>query len=271
MNTHGTDRVVPTVQQIKQLGILLGFVLEVVTRIVTRYFFALSSDEAKALLQSKGALSAKIKEALGPVFVVVVDEYAAQRTYWEGIYRTHFGIDTDLSGIMIPPKPLEGKWRLLFILQGFTINRAIVAYCGVLVAHDSKWKVWQYMDDLDAVTKSIRTTVESYAIWVRDEQESDQEFRGQTTRQVDSDQSVGVTLLERLIHGAVHFVETKQHLDEKGFTLCSGSRDAGGFVPGVDWRPGLRQVDVRWYDLDDAYSCGGVRRAVALPQVAQIA
>ena len=267
MNTHRTDRSVPTAQQVKQLGILLAFVLEIVIRMVTRYFFTLSSGEARALLQSKGMLSKKIEGTLAPVFAMAEDEYAAQRAYWEGIYSAHFGREADFSEVLIPEKPSVGKWRLIFILKGLTMNHAAAMYRKILAAHDPQWKLWQYADDLDAViTRNIRTSAESYAVWVRDEQEADEEFLGQSTRQADPDQLIGVTVLEQLVHGAAHFIETKQHLDVKGITLCSGSRNADGDVPGVGWHPGHREVCVYWYDLDDSLSGDGVRRAVSLPK-----
>jgi len=270
MNTHGTDRSVPTAptaQQVKQLGILLGFVLEVVTRIVTRFFFGLSPDEAKALMQGKGELSKKLKVALASVFVMDADPYAEQRMYWETFYQKYLGLAADFSTVAIPEKPIDGKWRLIFILQGLTMNAAFEAYGKILVAHDPSWSMWKYASDLDAaITRNIRTSAISYAIWVRDEQESDEEFRGRSTSQVDPDQLIGVTVLERLVHGIVHFVETKQHLDFAGITLCSGSRSADGNVPSVRWFPAHHQVGVDWYDLDNVYQRGGVRRAVSLPK-----
>lgn len=269
MNTHRTDRSVPTAQQVKQLGILLAFVLEIVTRIVTRYFFTLSPDEVEALLQSKGMLFKKIKEALAPVFAMAADGYAVQRAYWEGIYITHFGMEADFSEVVIPKKPSVGKWRLIFILKGLTMNHATAMHRKILVAHDPQWKLWQYADDLDAaITRNIRTSAESYAIWVHDEQEADEEFCGESILQADPNQSIsiGVTVLERLVFGAVHFIGTKQHLDVKGVTLCSGSRDADGYVPYVYWDLDNREVHVDWCGLDYSHSGVGVRRAVPLPK-----
>ncbi|MEK9151016.1 MAG: hypothetical protein AAB547_00100 [Patescibacteria group bacterium] len=212
-------------------------------------------------------LATKVKNGLSKVFVVTADRYAARRAYWEGIYLTHFGMEADFSEVLIPEKPSVGKRRLIFIFKGLTMNHSAAMYRNILVAHDPRWKLWQYADDLDAViTRNIRTSAESYALWVRDEQEADEEFLGQSVRQADPDQLIGVTVLERLVHGAVHFIETKQHLDVKGITLCSGSRDADGYVPGVYWHPADRRVGVSWYDLGASHPDGGVRRAVALPK-----
>lgn len=261
MNVHGTDRSLPSIRQLKDF---LGFVVAIITEIATEFFFRLSPDEAKALLQNKAALGKKLKATLSEVFVMDADPYAEQRTYWETFYQKYFGFAADFSLVPIPEKPVDGEWRLIVILKGLTMNQAAEAYGKLLIAHDPEWKLWQYADDLDkAITRNIRTSAESYAIWVRVGQESDEEFRGQTTRQADPDMLIGVTLLERLIHGMVRFVETKQHLDYNGFTLCSGSRDSVGNVPRVHWNPDYRWVLVYWYDPDNSNRDGGVRRAVA--------
>lgn len=261
MNTHGTNRTIPS---IKQLRDFLGFVVAVITEIAAEFFCQLSSDEAKALLSNKAALGKRIKTALAPVFVIDADLYAEQRMYWETFYQKYFGLISDFSLVPIPEKPTDGEWRLVFILKWLTMNQTAEALRRLLVAHDSAWKLWQYSDDLDkTVTHDIRTSAESYAIWVRAGQESDEEFHGQTTRQADPGQLIGVTLLEHLVHRMMYFVETRQHLDYKGFTLCSGSRDLDGDVPDALWNPGGRKVDVDWSDLDYSNRSGGVRRAVA--------
>lgn len=46
-----------------------------------------------------------------------------------------------------------------------------------------------------------------------------------------------------------------------------GSRDAGGNVPYVNWNPDNRQVNVNWYNLDNANSNGGVRREVSTQSI----
>ena len=58
----------------------------------------------------------------------------------------------------------------------------------------------------------------------------------------------GENLRERLIHELKYHDETGMHLDIKNWTLCSGSRDADGGVPGVVWH-GVR-LEVGWYGSD---------------------
>lgn len=268
MNTHGTDRQTPKLATRKQLAQTIGFSVGVMTEIIIEHFGSLSFDEAKARLQAKSQLGDLIKAALAPVFViptpeVVVDEYAMQRLYWQTFFQNHFGQTVDLSQVPIPPKPAAGRWRLIFILSGMMIAVVIAALRKVLAAHDPAWTVWQWRDDLDqVVTENAKSPTETYALWVRDEQESDLEFRSQSTAEVDPNLSIGVTLLEHLLHQLVHFVETKTHLDVEGFTLCSGSRIADGDVPSVYWNGDRRRVRVGWCHSTGADPYGGVRRAV---------
>jgi hypothetical protein len=145
------------------------------------------------------------------------------------------------------------------------MNHAAAMYRKVIVAHDSNWGFRKHNDDLDAtVTNNARISKESYVICLRDEPEPDKEYLGRSAHDADPDQKFGVTLLERLIHGLMYFIETKRHLDEKGWTLCSGSRCAGGAVPYVYWSPDGREVRVSWCGVWGAASSGGLRQAVSL-------
>ena len=46
-------------------------------------------------------------------------------------------------------------------------------------------------------------------------------------------------MLERQLLEADYFFEKGAHLDVKNVTLCSGSRDRGGDVPGAGWLDGF--------------------------------
>lgn len=268
MKKHGTNFVATNVaaSHIKQLGILVGYIVSVITEMISFYFFSLSDDEKKVLLQNKTTLADKIKTALIPIFAVAADEFAEVKTYWQTIYKKYFDMDVSSSDVVIPQKLAEGKWRLLFIPKGLTMDVTYGVYGKVISSHDSNWSMRKndYFDSFDAkVTDNIRDSKNgSYAVWVRDEQESDLEYRGQSTKQADPNKTVGDTLLERMVHGIVHFIETKQHLDVVGFTLCSGSRAADGRVPSMDCYPD-RSVRVDRDDVDIYDSRGGVRKAVS--------
>ncbi len=95
---------------------------------------------------------------------MAADEDVAQRAYWEGIYGTHFGMEADFSEVLIPEKPSVGKWRLIFIFKGLTMNHAAAMYRKILVARDPQWNLRQYADLDVAITRNIRTSAESYAV-----------------------------------------------------------------------------------------------------------
>lgn len=259
METRGTDQAQTLGNE--QLALLVGNVVTAVVSIATPYFLGLSADEAKAILSS-GGHKKQMVVLLAPLFANA-DPHAAQRAYWEKVYALHFGVETDFSGAVIPTKPTDGKWRLIGIAKGLSMNHAAAMYAKILRAHNSRWNLWKYNDDLDhTVTKNARTSGESYFIWVQGGLDPDAAYLGKSTRDADPDGLIGETLLERLVHGAVRLVETKQHLDEKGITRCSGSRDSDGDVPYVCWDSGSRGVRVGWCVIGRASPGRGLRQAV---------
>lgn len=91
--------------------------------------------------------------------------------------------------------------------------------------------------------------------------EPDAETLGKSTNEADP-RMKGITLRERIIMELQYFKETNNHLDIKGATFCSGSRDAGGDVPSAYWFGGRFGVSYR--DLDGSGSEYGIRSEVAL-------
>jgi hypothetical protein len=227
-----------------QLGSLAGFIIEFLASI-------LNFSQVAYWLNHKNELKKKLREVFA-----ITDELSSIREEWQKFYKTHFNWDVDFSQVIIPEMPTDGKWRLLFIPKGMTLNLAF-SICSKL------FKTWKYTDDLDkAVSKNIRNTDSHYAIWVRDEVEPDKEFLGRSTKQADPDIKIGITLLERIIFEIKYFTETGKHLDIKGVTFCSGSRSSDGCVPDAHW--GSDWFAVGWSSLGSCYSDYGVRSAVSL-------
>lgn len=231
-------------KRIEQLGSLAGFIVDFLSTI-------LNFSQVEYWLSNKTELKKKLREVF-----FIVDEFYEIRQNWQDFYKTHFNWDVDFSQVIIPQKP-KGKWRLLFIPKGMTLNFAF-QICQKLFTS------WKYYDDLDKkVSKNIRNTSTHYAVWVRDEVEPDQEFLGKSIRQADPDMLIGITLLERILFEIKFFTETGNHLDIKGLTYCSGSRDADGNVPlaclGFDGK-----FRVNWSSLDLCHSMYGIRSAVSL-------
>lgn len=262
MNTHGTDQQQkPTLKQLEEL---LRFTQGQTAAVVARYFATATFDEIQSVLKNQKNVGRTFEQLLAPLFASA-DPHRALRAYWEKIYQEHYGLEADFSQVSVPQLPTEGKWRYIFVLKGLTMNHAAVIYEKVIVAYDSRNKFWKYHADLDVtVTNNIRTSAESYVICVRDEPEPDTGYLGKSARSADPEQQIGVTLLERLVHGAIHFIETKKHLDEVGVTFCTGSRNSHGCVPYVCCHPDSRKVRVLWCDVDNARPRGGLRQAVSL-------
>lgn len=228
-----------------ELGSLAGFIVEFLASI-------LNFSQVEYWLGHKNELKKKLREVFS-----ITDEFSEIREEWQKFYKTHFDWNVDFSHVIIPPKPVDGKWRLLFIPKGMTLNLAFKICTGLFTS-------WKYCDDLDKViSKNIRNTDSHYVVWVRDEVEPDKEFLGKSTREADPDMKIGITLLERIIFEIKYFSETSKHLDVEGVTFCSGSRDSDDNVPyaylGDDGK-----FRVYWYGLGSSSSCCGLRSAVSL-------
>lgn len=165
----------------------------------------------------------------------------SQLNRWQEVYQNWFGIEIDLSSIKIPNPPI-GFDRLIVVAKGLTMNQ-------VVEVMRTKFKVSLYVEDLDGnVTKNDRINTDSYAIWVRDRVEADEENKNLSADDCTAKGIKGETLLERLLHELIYFTETGKHLDIKNWTLCSGSRHSDGGVPGVDWSSGGAVLRVCWRD-----------------------
>ena len=242
---NGTDPRKPSVKdRMQQLGALAGFIVDFLATL-------LSYQQVNHWLGKKTELKKKLRKVFS-----IVDEFSDIRGEWKKFYKTLFNWDVDFSEVIIPPMPIVGKWRLLLLAKGMTLNLAFKV-CEKL------FPSWKYSNDLDKeISKNICDTSNHYAVWVRDEVEPDTEFLGKSTHEVDSEMKIGITLLERIIFEIKYFIETTNHLDIKGLTFCSGSRNSGGNVPSSYWLSGRFWVD--GYDLDGSSSSLGIRSAVRL-------
>jgi hypothetical protein len=192
---------------------------------------------------------------------VVVNEVSPDFNpdYWVKFYKKYLNCSApDFSGLKIPKKPTEGNWRLLVILKGLT-NNWVYGACA------KQFPCWRYGDNLD---KAIPTNERdpkngSYAVWVRDTVEADPVHKNKSADTIKEAGLKTETLLERMIHELVYFLETLQdggragkHLDVNTATLCSGSRHSGGDVPRTYW--GDSKFQVNW---EYAGHCGSRLRS----------
>lgn len=154
---------------------------------------------------------------------------------WSKFYKKFFGITLDTRKIKIPG-PKEGFNLLIVLAKGLT-NSQIYAKCS------EHFPCWKYADNLDVVT-SVRVNDETYAIWVRDRVEADGELKNRSADDLKVGNVNCITLPERLILELCYWSKTGgKHLDLQNITLCAGSRDWDGDVPGVAWNDGKLYVD----------------------------
>ncbi|MCC6290980.1 hypothetical protein IT398_02855 [Candidatus Nomurabacteria bacterium] len=190
-------------------------------------------------------------------FVSDLANTALQLTAWQKFYRELFGIKLDTSKIVIP-KRRAGFDRLIVVAKGLKLNQ-VFQKCGALFG------TWSSIDDLDkSVTKNDREPTASYAIWIRDRVEADQELKGRSADDLAERKVSGITLLERMLWELFYFKETGKHLDIKNVTLCSGSRHSDGLVPHAYWGPDDRKFYVDWTNRDYADDDLRSREAVSV-------
>lgn len=142
-------------------------------------------------------------------------------------YKEVFGIEADFTTALQIPEKHDGFNWLIIMFQGLTANK-LYDKCK------ERFGAWRYTENLDTI-KSVRTTEKTYAIWLRDRVEADEENKNKSANDCEKEHINGITLPERLLQELWYHWKTGKHLDIQNITLCSGSRYPHGFVPFVDW------------------------------------
>ncbi len=179
---------------------------------------------------------------------------------WEKFYKKIFNITIDLSNVRIPEKRDSFNW-LLIMIPGLTAQK-LYDKCEELFR---SWK-WtgKSLDEILDQTKSARNPANgTYAIWLRDRVEADEELKNKSANDLQQSDTQGITLEERLLLELFFYWKTKKHLDVISWTLCSGSRYRDGCVPGVGWRGYCGGLDVGGCDPDRAPGSLRSREAVS--------
>lgn len=176
----------------------------------------------------------------------------------EPVYKDHLArweerFKRDLSALWIPEHQ-EGFDCLLVVPQGMRPNKA----CDRL--KEAKMPAYRYTKNLNNIF-SGRIACADYAVWMRDGQEADAEFRNMSADDCLARLVNGITLEEQLLFNEDWFLRHGTHLDEKSWTLCTGSRYSDGNVPCVSCCDG--DVRVRWAEHGLAAPVMGVRQVVS--------
>lgn len=166
---------------------------------------------------------------------------------WSENYFKLFGQRPDLSRVRVPEKPEGfGPMRLIVVVRElveWTGNRPLQ---GVQNALEKHFHCSQYDRDLDvAIPANDRDPRNgSYAVWVRDVREADEEFVNKSANDLKAEGHTGITMLERQLLEEDYFFEKGEHLDVTNLTLCTGSRYSGGSVPSAHW---YDKFNAYWY------------------------
>mgnify|MGYP001558576773 CR=1 FL=1 len=161
---------------------------------------------------------------------------------WSDNYFKLFNQRPDLSQVRIPEKPEDiAPVRLIVVareLIEWTGNHPLE---GVQEALKRYFPGWEYDSDLDVAipTNDRDPRSGSYAVWVKDVQETDLDLANLSAYDLAARGIPGITELERGLFEGDYFFEKNNHLDRQNITLCSGSRDRDGSVPVASWDGGL--------------------------------
>lgn len=178
-----------------------------------------------------------------------------QLAEWQTFLHEELGIKLDLSGISIPEKREGFNWPII-VPEGMTAEK-------IVAKMRKQMKVWVWDEkDLKKIT-SVREPDKTYAVWVRDRVEADEELANKSADDLKREGVNCVTLPERLMLEFFYYWKNEQHLDYHNWTLCAGSRSSDGCVPRVFWDPDCGEVDVSWRYSGGRSSCLRSRVAVS--------
>lgn len=237
-----TERVPATYEQLAEL-------LGMVVRIMMRIFQHLDKNSVQYWIGKEGRLSVVLNDTFG---VEVVDEKIID---WTKFYQEVFGLNLDPAEIKLPAER-EGFGWIVLVAKGLARNQ-VFEVCA------KRFKSWRYYDDLDkAVTVNDRKSTEAYAVRVRDCVEADECHKGKSANTATKAGIKGITNLERMLLELWYHWKSQGHLDKETLTICSGSRYAGGGVPGARWGGDGFRVD--YVDPDHQRGDWRVREVVSL-------
>lgn len=176
---------------------------------------------------------------------------------WQSFYYKHFNLRCDFANLAIPERPAQGKWFLIVVVGGITLQRFFDKCSELFKA--CKWTE----DSLNDVVTSDRTAKDgAYAVWIRDTREADEDLKGLSANDLKEKGIVVITLEERLLFELKYFDETGVHLDVENVTLCSGSHCSNGNILYVDQINHCMSIDSHSSDNQASNLCA--REVVAL-------
>lgn len=149
---------------------------------------------------------------------------------WQKFYNEVFGLKEDFSSLTVPAHR-NGFDRLIVVAEGLSVEGAYQK-CNKLYIGCKKYTD-RSLDE--TIPTNDRVPTATYAVWIRDRVEADQELKNRSANQLKQAGVNCITLSEHLLHELNHFWATGKHLNIENRTLCAGSRSSEGNVPLVCW------------------------------------
>lgn len=144
---------------------------------------------------------------------------------WERIYRNWFNLEKNFSEIQIPEHYNPQKHFAVIVAKGITTDKIVADI-------KKRFDISIYFND---VKNDRNSEVSDYIIIFHRSIEPDGTPSFWSANALDQMQHKGITLLERILLEVLYFDATRRHLDMYNTTLCCGSRDNVGRVPGIHW------------------------------------
>ena len=164
---------------------------------------------------------------------------------WKKVYEL-LGIKANINNDALNN---PGFWTVP-VFKGVTPNKVVKALRSLGVTMNL------YTEDLDkGVPTNDRDPAKdgNYVAKFQRTIEADPALKEKSAETLVEEKISGITLLERLLLELGYFISTGNHLDLDNITLCSGSRNSGGYVPDVHWDVDGREVYVSWLSPSRSY------------------
>lgn len=203
-------------------------------------------EVAEELLKNKGDLGDEVRKIL----LRNVSYYPTLP--WYRVYKLIGMTDgfrafiTEKGGIV----QQEGLWTLP-VLEGLTCSKVIQAMRNLGV--DIRCR--DDIDDVITIDDRDPNRDGSYVVSFKANREADEDTKNLSANELKEHGHEGITVLERLLLELFYFLDGKErkHLDQKEWTMCSGSRLSDGNVPIIHRNNFYRYVFVHSCTLDHSH------------------
>lgn len=167
-------------------------------------------------------------------------------------YQKNLGIQVDPSVVQIPERPPKEN-RLIAIPEGLTIRKLLdFLRTQFLVSFETEdLNIERPIKGMNCGIVGVdQENTETYAVWIRGVEDSIKfpEVRFIYDREVHK-----ITVLERLLHESLHYMETGDHVVPEGtwndIAICNSCKTSGGYMPILRWGD-ERGFYLTFYDVE---------------------